>query len=138
MKDKKERNRIAVKKYRENNPGYWKSWSPNLKQYRLLYQAKANAKRKNLPYDLDKDWVDSIWTGRCELTNITFRPSKGWRNMYSPSIDRIVPEKGYTIDNCSFILWGLNTFKELGTDEDMLDIAEMLLNNYKERKLRKK
>ena len=57
---------------------------------------------------------------RCELTNIAFfgREVPQCRvNPFSPSLDRIVPSKGYTKDNIRIILHGMNVMLlDWGTD----------------------
>lgn len=42
-------------------------------------------------------------------------------------MDRIDSSKGYTQDNCRFILFAVNSFKGVGTDALMLEIAQALL-----------
>lgn len=82
----------------------------------LLTGAKNRAKRckgKRKCFDLS-DHTDALRvrfdTGRCELTglpfNMTASPLRAWN---SPSIDRIDPKLGYTIDNVRFIVWALNS-----------------------------
>jgi hypothetical protein len=110
----------------------------------LFAGALYRAKRANLPFSLSKEWVKGrIDLGHCELTGIEFNSAilcKGRemqkRNPYAPSVDRIVPELGYTDDNCRVILWGLNA--ALGNwGEDVLEvIADAFLRNRKRKKLK--
>jgi len=94
----------------------------------LLRGAQSRAKKKNLPYDLTKEWLLSRWTGRCELSGIPFvlRDGAPGPKFYSPSIDRIVPALGYVQSNCRVILWAVNALKHDGTDEDMYRVARAL------------
>ena len=48
---------------------------------------------------------------------------------FTLSLDRIDSSKGYTKDNCRFILLGINMLRGMGTDSEMYTIAEALLNN---------
>ncbi len=99
----------------------------------LLAGAKQRAAKRKQPFDLTKEWASARWTGRCELTNIEFRGIEARvgnkRFAMSPSIDKIDPKKGYTQDNCRFIVFAVNWFKGEGSDEDMLFIARELVKN---------
>lgn len=46
--------------------------------------------------------------------------------MFAASIDRIDTKKGYTQDNCRFILFAINCMRQNGTDEEMIFIARSL------------
>jgi len=92
-----------------------------------LYDAKARALRKGLAFDLTETWASERWTGRCELTGAQFEPRRGRPTAYSISLDRIEHTKGYTQDNCRFILWSVNRFKSDYDDQTMLRIARLLV-----------
>jgi hypothetical protein len=97
---------------------------------RMIISAKQRAKAKNIPFDLTFDWGKATWTGFCALTKIPFADrSEATSGMFSPSLDRVIPEKGYVQDNCRFVLLCVNTFKNDGTDAAMYFIAEALLKN---------
>ncbi len=55
---------------------------------------------------------------------------------FSPSIDRIDSSKGYTPDNCQFVLWAINVFKGDGTLEEMYEIATALINKHRAQRLK--
>lgn len=88
--------------------------------------AKQRAKAKSLSFNLDLEWAQARWTGYCELSGLAFSPPEnriGYKNRnMTPSIDRIDPNKGYTKDNCQFILWALNSLKRDGTFDEMCQI----------------
>jgi len=86
---------------------------------------------KGLPFDLTLEWAREKYTGRCELTELEFKPQIGVQCPFSPSIDRIVPELGYVQSNCRFVLSALNSLKQNGTDEDLLLIARALVEKAK-------
>jgi hypothetical protein len=94
----------------------------------ILSQARVRSKRKGLDYGLSSSWAKARWTGRCEITGAEFRISRGAPNPYSPSIDRIDSSKGYTPENCRFILWAINQFKGAHSDAAMLEIARLLVS----------
>jgi hypothetical protein len=102
--------------------------------YSLIIQgAKWRAKKKGIDYDLTPEWARNKWTGKCELTGIAFRieygrSGKGGKPR-SPSLDRIDNTKGYTQDNCRFILQAVNMLKSTGTEDEMNEIVSALCRN---------
>lgn len=96
--------------------------------YSLVTMAKTRSKKRGYEFNLDEAWVESTWTGRCALTGVEFSSPKKKTDNYSPSLDRIDPSKGYTKDNCRFIIWALNRFKCTSQDEEMIAIARLLIS----------
>ncbi len=96
----------------------------------LLASARERAKKRHLPFDLTEDWAMTRWTGDCELTQIPFRLGErgSGPKVFSPSIDQIIAKKGYTQDNCRFVLWAINALKHDGTDEEMYLVAAALMD----------
>jgi hypothetical protein len=94
-----------------------------------LYGARSRAKKNGVAFSLTEDWVTARWTGRCEITNIQFNTEKiGFgSDLYSPSIDRIIPALGYTPENCRFVLNAVNAMKSMGTDQDVYKIAKAIV-----------
>lgn len=96
----------------------------------MLTAAKSRAENKGITFSLTEEWALARWTGKCELTDIPFvlglRGCSG--KIYSPSIDKIDPKKGYTPENCRFVIFMVNIFKYTATDEEMYDVAEKLLS----------
>jgi len=110
----------------------------------LLEGAKQRAKAQHLPYTLTEKWAITTWTGACAVTGLTFvfkpRGKRKWdkgTSLYSASIDRISPKKGYTQKNCRFVLTSINWFKNHGSDADILRIATALVQKANETKNKK-
>jgi hypothetical protein len=101
--------------------------------YSSLLHAGDRSRKNGLVYDLTIEWAIATYTGACSLTGIPFIISaqgpagKSGLRPYSPSIDRINPLKGYTQDNCRWVLSAVNSFKGEMTDAEMLTIAKALL-----------
>lgn len=92
---------------------------------RALGSAKSRAKALSLDFDLDDRWAKERFTGYCELTGIQFSSKD---KFYAPSIDRIVPSRGYVRDNCRYILFSVNHFKNNKQgDSDILYVAQKLV-----------
>jgi hypothetical protein len=124
----RERRKANPEWYRAREPGYYKTYRAKLTSIRpwkyLLQSRRYDARNKNLPFDLTNEWAAARWTGKCEITGIAFGLNgKRGPFPFSPSVDRIDPTKGYTQDNCRFVLWGCNAIKGVGTDADMYKIA---------------
>ena len=76
----------------------------------LVTAAKQRAKAKGLPFNLDahRAKLQSVMDqGVCQMTGIPF-DMLGKQTWNSPSLDRIVPSKGYTISNVRVVLFSLN------------------------------
>ena len=86
---------------------------PNKKKLRkILEKIRRRALAKQYEYDLDMDWiVATLSSEKCSLTGIPFVDHNGGMEAFGPSIDRIDSQRGYTKDNCQFILTILNFAK---------------------------
>lgn len=94
---------------------------------RPFYGARYRALRKRLAFDLTREWCEENWIGKCAVTHIDFQFGSQLHSPFSPSIDRIDAEKGYTKDNCRFVLFAVNSFKGKGSDADIFTIAKAIV-----------
>lgn len=107
----------------------------------IVRLTKYVSKKETLPFDLDKDWVlgklnEIGW--KCELTGIPMQKRRDnlehrgtgfqWDSI---SIDKIIPNNGYTKSNIRFVLNQINVFRQDGGDDRMYLLAEVLLRNKK-------
>jgi hypothetical protein len=105
---------------------------------KLLGSVKDRAKKKRLQFSIDFEWLMEQFTkqnGCCALTNIKLEFSKidKHKNPYSPSIDQIIPHKGYTKDNCRLVCVAINLgMNEFGTEVFKI-IANAFIDNEKEK-----
>ena len=86
----------------------------------LIVNAKSRAKLSKRPFSIDKFVIQNMYdnqNGCCALTGIKFLTEKSdihSRRPFTPSIDRIDTNKGYTIDNirlvCSIVNIALSDF----------------------------
>ena len=97
----------------------------------LIRMGEQRARKKGVSFSLDHGWGERVWTGRCAMTGLPFDMTKrsSGPKPRSPSIDRIEPAAGYTPTNCRFVLSCVNSFKHMGTEEDMFEVAEALLKH---------
>ena len=89
--------------------------------------AKARARALGRAYELDLEWAQATWTGRCSVTGIEFVKIDDKANPFSPSIDRIDSSIGYTKENSRFVIWAVNAFKRDWPEEIMMRVARALI-----------
>ena len=99
----------------------------------IVGNIKSRAKKKGIPFDLDWHWfMDRYERGVCEATGIPFEEpqytgKKGAASPWTPSVDRIDPDKGYTKDNCQLVVWIYNLSKNRFTHEDLVQFCRAFL-----------
>lgn len=101
----------------------------------MLYHASVvHAKKMNLLHDheITPKWIqEKINHGFCEVTGIKLELIEKSRHPWMPSIDKIDPEKGYTIENSRIVVWIYNAAKNIFTDNDVMMMANALVNKPK-------
>jgi hypothetical protein len=101
--------------------------------YQIFVSAKQRAKKKNLPFDIDKEYLKSIYPkdSMCPALNVPFQIgflNENKKNKdYAPSLDRLVPKKGYVKGNVIIICNIVNRVKTNAS----LEIIEKVFNFYK-------
>jgi len=101
---------------------------------KLLWMAKNRAKTKNLEFDLTVDYLLELWenqAGVCVISGRAFQlgmVSKHRQvNPDAPSIDRIIPERGYTKGNVRFLTYHTNVCVNEYGDEVLVKLLEDIL-----------
>ena len=95
--------------------------------WKAAHNAKrSNAKRKNVEFTLTEAWYERNYKAGCAVTGIAFRIGEGVISPYSPTVDRINPNKGYIPRNCRMVLHAVNALRGSGSDEDMYKIAKAI------------
>lgn len=109
--------RVYMRAYRKRNP-----------VTALLQKAKARAKRKGLPFDLTQD--DITIPAECPALGIPIRVGTGVADDNSPTLDRIVPERGYVRGNVMVLSAKANRMKSNATSEELLRLGCFYGQNY--------
>ena len=95
--------------------------------------AKERASRKNIPFDITKDYLKELWkkqNGRCAISNIpmTFELGNG-RTPTNISLDQIDHKKGYTIGNTQLVCMAVNQMKSDLQMDELYMFCENILSN---------
>lgn len=91
---------------------------------RMTNAARARAGELGVPFDLDVDDVVRAFDaqhGRCAISGLSFEWSRD-RSPRCPSLDRILPERGYVRGNVQVVLYAINIGKWTWAIDDVLPI----------------
>ena len=107
----------------------------SLEKYRTSVHGRAvalwhNSRRRNSEHTITVEWISEILEkGSCQVTGLPFDMSCGkGRSPFTPSLDREDSTKGYTPENTRVVIWMYNTAKNVFTDEEVLIMANALVN----------
>lgn len=135
----KEKRRARAMKYKEDPEKVLAAQGRSTKFYEsisgraktLFKSANRRAGKFNEPISVDVDFIqEKLEFGFCEVTGIKFdfSPHSEYdKNPYSPSIDRIDSNKGYTKENTQIVIWQYNLMKGEITKEELLVICKILV-----------
>lgn len=96
---------------------------------------KTRAKTKDLKFDLTPEYIQKKFDeceGKCAITKFPFSMemgTKGKRNPYRPSVDRINSNKGYVKGNIQVVLAIVNTMKMDYTDDILHPVIKSWAEN---------
>jgi hypothetical protein len=122
----------AKKRYQETRKKFHQTKRGHVLNY--VNKAKLRAKRKNLDFDLDLEYVLSIAPDKCPVfgTEFVWGRFQGAQHRQTPSLDRVVPELGYIKGNVVFISLWANMIKSDATDKELYAVADWLHEKRKE------
>jgi hypothetical protein len=115
-----------IKQYRENPEQELqkqKQWKLNNLEKYLVQGAKQRAKKYGIPFDIT--YKDIQIPECCPYLGIKLIPFSKWS---SPSLDKIIPERGYVKDNIQVISTKANTMKNNATQSELLHFARAILS----------
>lgn len=89
----------------------------------MVRNARRRALAKGLPFDITADDIEI--PERCPVLGIPLVPAKGVRggSPASPSLDRIVPERGYVPGNIMVISNRANSIKQNASPYELYQVA---------------
>lgn len=113
---------VAFNKTKKKPPGELKC---DDRRYGMFHNAKSRANKKGLPFTIKIE--DIIIPEVCPLLNIPLVSTSDCNDPRNPSLDQIVPGKGYTPDNIQVISYRANALKWNASVEEL----EILIKNLK-------
>lgn len=91
----------------------------------IFYSAKKRAKADGIPFEITKEDIYALYPSdsKCPIFGIDLVPAVGITKENSPSLDRIIPEKGYVKGNIIVVSHKANRIKNNATLEDLKKIV---------------
>ena len=93
-------------------------------EYEMWADAKKRSKNQDVPFDIEPG--DIVITENCPVLGIplTRQMGKGKPSDNSPTLDKIIPEKGYVKDNIVVVSYKANSMKRNATIEEVVKLAD--------------
>jgi len=108
----------------------WEKENPiKMQTMYMTCAARARARKKDLPFDIDATYLRSMVTDTCPVLGIklewsTLRGHGSRLFPNSPSLDRIIPERGYVKGNVWIISHRANQIKSNASHEELKLVTE--------------
>ena len=105
---------------------------------KALYDIKRRAKAKGIEFNLDHKYLCAIAPDFCPIFKQPLVWGQGSKEIaghaveYSPSLDRIIAEKGYVKGNVAWISMRANSIKNNATEKELYAVADWLHQKRKE------
>jgi hypothetical protein len=115
-------NRVCVDCFKKRRYAHRRA-NPKL---RMLCSARHRAKTEKVPFNLTVD--DFSIPTKCPILDIPlkFNIGVGGHRDNSPTLDKIIPKRGYVPDNVAVISFRANRIKNNATSEEIFKIAAWL------------
>ena len=94
--------------------------------YRMVANARKRAKQKGLAFDIDLEYILSIFPDACPIFKKEFDYTGG-KGKWSPTIDRKVPELGYVKGNVQVVSKLANAMMSDATDDELHQFASWVM-----------
>ncbi len=95
--------------------------------------------RKRAEVAIRLDELFALWekqNGLCAITGIRMTWGRGRIESTSLSLDRLDPDKGYSLDNVRLVCHAVNCFRGRMSDDEMFAMALAIVTSMKRPKLR--
>ena len=119
-------------KWMERNHGIYVSC--NNPWYVRAAAVWQRAKEHNLPINFKSRvelavYLESIAPKKCPVFNVPLTTGTRTMHKFSPSVDKIIPHKGYTKGNMQIVSYLANSMKRDATPQQMRQFAKWVLSN---------
>ena len=127
-KDKSERHRPYCKTCANDSQRARYSSHKREQPFKLkTTRAKARAQFLKLPFDLDPEYLESIWTGFCPVLGVEITLYDSDRsNEFAAELDRFIPSLGYVKGNVHFLSRRANRLKNNVTTKELKQLIEWM------------
>lgn len=72
-----------------------------------------------VPFDLDEEYLSSLWTGVCPVLGVEIKKSTERTDEYAAELDRFDPKVGYVKGNVAFLSRKINRLKNNASVEEL-------------------
>ena len=96
------------------------------KEYRMFIDAKERAIQEGLPFDIELD--DVVIPCVCPLLGIDIHKDSEKLCDNSPSLDKLIPSKGYVKGNVLVVSYKANRIKSNASIDELMTLTENLHN----------
>lgn len=104
----------------------------NSTEENYLNKVERSAKRRGLDFNLTIEYTNSIFNGKCNLSNMPIEFGKyliSNQKIQTASLDRIDNKKGYIIGNVQWVHKDVNFMKGILTQERFIELCNNISNN---------
>lgn len=117
------RERLATDpKHQQHLSKVRKTWRDSDPGYNMFANARNRAKRDGLPFTITRE--DIVIPEFCPALGVKLEAGSKLHQPNSPSLDKIVPEKGYVPGNIVVVSFLANSIKRDATVEQLCRVAE--------------
>ena len=109
---------------------YLRKYKEKHREKTLFQQARYRSKTKGIPFDIEIS--DIIIPEICPILQIPLKKMIDGDRHYSPSLDRIDNDKGYTKGNIQVISNKANSMKHAADKKELLNFANWIKLTYGE------
>lgn len=106
----------VAQRYKREGRGYFSSWAHSI---------KVRAREKNVPCDIDADWLIDNLPTHCPVLGIELkrRSTRNDDSASSPTVDRLIPSLGYVRGNVTIISRRANNIKSDASADEIERVA---------------
>lgn len=89
-------------------------------------RARSRAQYLKVPFDLDAEYLENIWTGICPVLQIPISLLEQRDNEFAAELDRFIPNKGYVKGNVHFLSRKANRLKNNVTTKELQQLLDWM------------
>ena len=120
----------CINRERITSHGASRQGDPRYKAYKMFHNAMRRAKENNQIFQIT--FEDVHIPERCPILNIELKAGEGHVQPNSPTLDKIIPEKGYVKGNVWVISHKANLLKSDATIEELESITKAVRKKIQE------